>query len=202
MMESSKIFPDGYHFRMNFRKPDLSGPARFYTRTQRPPKYFLIDFGMSLQYEDGHDPPPEPSMVEDEVQMQTPFQADVRLVGEIVREIFMDVSLPPWSRSSLFTHTDMSQGHPILTHIRGYKGFELLRPLINDMVQRDAAQRPDMKDVVKRFDNIVSSLSIWKLRSRMSSRRANVFQDTTHIFSHWKRKIVYMAKRTPPIPAS
>ncbi|KAF8885559.1 kinase-like domain-containing protein [Gymnopilus junonius] len=174
MMEADKMFPEGFHPRRDLRKGDLSGPAKFYTRTQCPSKYFLIDLGMSRQYESGNDPAPEAAMVGEEVRMQTPFQADVCLAGELVREIFID-------------------GHPILTHIRGYRGFDFLRPLINDMVQDDPTKRPQMKDVVNRFNVIAHGLSTWKLRSRTSSRRANVFQD---------RKITFMIEGTSAIPVN
>ena len=42
MIESEKMFPDGYHPREDIHKPDL---------TQCSSKYFIIDFGMSHQYE-------------------------------------------------------------------------------------------------------------------------------------------------------
>lgn len=97
-MESDNMFPEGYHPRRNLLKADLSGPAKFFTRTQRPPKYFIIDFGMSRQYELGSDPPLLATMIGEEIKMQTPFQADVGLAGQLVREIFIDVSSTFFSR--------------------------------------------------------------------------------------------------------
>ncbi|KAJ7467078.1 hypothetical protein FB451DRAFT_1484177 [Mycena latifolia] len=48
MMDGSRMFPDGFHPMSPKRKRDFySGRAKFYTRTQRPPKYYLIDFGLS-----------------------------------------------------------------------------------------------------------------------------------------------------------
>ena len=87
-----------------------------------------------------------------------------------------------------------------MTTIRGYPGFNFLRPLINDMIQDDPTKRPKMDEVITRFEEIVRKLSAWKLRSRTSSRRANIFQDIGHLFSHWKRKIVYVTNGTPAIP--
>ena len=92
MIESEKMFPEGYHFRKDFRKPDLSGPAIFYTRTQRPSKYFIIDYGMSRRYESADDSPVEPTVTEEGVQLQNPFQVDVYLAGELLRQVFLDVS--------------------------------------------------------------------------------------------------------------
>ena len=88
-----------------------------------------------------------------------------------------------------------------MTTIRGYPGFEFLRPLINDMIQDDPTKRPKIDEVIERFEDIAKKLSAWKLRSRTSSRRSNIFQDVGHLFSHWKRKIVFVTKGTPGIPA-
>ena len=87
-----------------------------------------------------------------------------------------------------------------MTTICGYTGFEFLRPLISDMIQDDPTKRPKIDEVIKRFEDIVHNLTAWKLRSRTSSRRANIFQDVGHVFSHWKRRIVFVTKRTPAIP--
>jgi hypothetical protein len=92
MMESEKMFPEGYHPMKDLRKPDLSGPAKFYTRTQRPSKYFIIDFGMSHRYESDNDSPVEPTITEKGAQLQNLFQVDVYLTGELVRQVFLDAS--------------------------------------------------------------------------------------------------------------
>ena len=92
MIEPEKMFPEGYHTRKDLRKPDLSGPAIFYTRTQRPSKYFIIDFGMSRRYESDDDSPMEPTVTEKGVELQNPFQVDVYLAGELLRQVFLDVS--------------------------------------------------------------------------------------------------------------
>lgn len=86
------MFPEGYHHRKDLRKPDLSGPAKFYTRTQRPSKYFIIDFGMSRRYECDNNSPMELTITEKGVQLQNPFQVDIYLAGELVRQGFLDVS--------------------------------------------------------------------------------------------------------------
>ena len=92
MIESEKMFPEGYHPWVDLRKPDLSGPAKIYTRTQRPSKYFIIDFGMARRYEPDNDSPVERTVTEKGVQLQNPFQVDVYLAGELLRHGFLDVS--------------------------------------------------------------------------------------------------------------
>ena len=46
MMDGS-TYPGGWHPCDDYMKPDFSDDAKPFTRTQRPPKYFLIDFGIS-----------------------------------------------------------------------------------------------------------------------------------------------------------
>ena len=89
------MYPDGFHHFVVVDKPDLSGTAKFYTRTQRPSKYFIIDFGMSRRYEPGDDSPLEPTILPDgkTEALQNPFEVDVYLAGNLVRERFLDVSL-------------------------------------------------------------------------------------------------------------
>ncbi|KDR71783.1 hypothetical protein GALMADRAFT_74620 [Galerina marginata CBS 339.88] len=190
MMEPETMFPDGYHPKEILRKPDLSGKAKFYTRTQNPPRYHLIDFGLSRQYDASDVSPLEPVILggDDTVpefkepeKPQNPFQTDVYCAGNLVRTQFIE-------------------GHPVLTSFRGYRGFEFLKPLIDDMVQDDPTKRPKMDDVLRRFDDVVKGLSAWKLRSRTSSRRANIFQDIKHSFWHWRRKFTFIIKRTAAIP--
>ena len=103
MIEYEKMFPEGYHPNMVFRKPDLSGRAKSYTRTQRPSKYFIIDFGMSRRYESDNDSPQELTVTDKGVLSQNPFQVDVHLAGELVRQTFLDVS-----QVSFVSHGDHS----------------------------------------------------------------------------------------------
>ena len=42
-----------------------------------------------------------------------------------------------------------------------------MKPLVDDMVQDDPTKRPDIDEVVKRFDDLVRPLSLWNLRSRL-----------------------------------
>ncbi|KAF7981904.1 hypothetical protein HWV62_31499 [Athelia sp. TMB] len=49
-MMDTAMFPDGFHPVNTARTKDFSGDAKYYTRTQRRPKYYFIDFGMSCRY--------------------------------------------------------------------------------------------------------------------------------------------------------
>ena len=93
MIESEKMFPEGHHPKIDLRKPDLSGPAKFYTRTQRPFKYFIIDFGMARRYESDNESPLELTVTKNKAVLpQNPFQVDIYLAGDLIRQVFLDVS--------------------------------------------------------------------------------------------------------------
>lgn len=103
MMESKDMFPDGYHTQDILQKPDLSGPARYYTRTQRPPRYYIIDFGISRQYDDSNTSPREPVILGGDgtvpefinpYEEQNPYWTDVYYAGNLVRQHFLEVLFP------------------------------------------------------------------------------------------------------------
>jgi hypothetical protein len=75
-----------------------------------------------------------------------------------------------------------------------------MEPLVRDMVQTDPTKRPNMKEVVVRFDNIRRGLSGWKLRSRVVDDEEDALERVTRIVSHWVRCVAFVARRVPPIP--
>ena len=46
-------------------------------------------------------------------------------------------------------------------------GVEFMKPLVEDMTHHDPSKRPSIDEVVEKFDEILHSLSWWKLRSRL-----------------------------------
>lgn len=107
MMESSGMFPDGFHPDKVLLRPDLGGKARYFTRTQRPPKYYLIDFGMSRRYNaDGvcicGDSSPTETQQTDEP--RNPYWKDICDTASLVRREFIEVR-PIRPRLSQFLFT-------------------------------------------------------------------------------------------------
>ncbi|KIM38846.1 hypothetical protein M413DRAFT_75436 [Hebeloma cylindrosporum] len=182
IMEWQSMFPDGFHPQAIMRTKDATGTASYLTRTQKPTRYIIIHFGMSSRYDPEGVSPKEWSLIGGDKTVpeflkgqpyHDPYKADIYYTGDLIRTEFM-------------------QGHPIITDIRGHKGFDFMKPLIDDMVQDGPAKRPNMNEVVQRFEEIVRGLSQWKLRSR-PHRRMLFFSDKIriplHIVSHWKRKM-------------
>lgn len=98
-MDASQMFPDGYHPTSIDLKRDFSGPAKFYTRTQRFPRYYWIDFGLSRRYTT-RDPPPleDPIRGGDKTVPEfepakpcDPFPTDVYYLGNMIRRHFLEV---------------------------------------------------------------------------------------------------------------
>jgi hypothetical protein len=107
MMDARPLYPNGYHPIQTFRNRNFRGSAKYYTRTERPPRYFLIDFGLSRRYDPKDGPPLElpirggdktvPEFQEEGYDKPSdPFATDIYYVGNMIKENFLDVSLSPF----------------------------------------------------------------------------------------------------------
>src|ERR1700684_2053960 len=101
MMMDGSMYPDGWHPCVPSQNVDYTSDARYFSRTQRPPNYYLIDFGLSRRYNPNDGPPLEyPILGGDKTvpEFQTsddardPFPTDVYYMGNMVREGFIQVS--------------------------------------------------------------------------------------------------------------
>ncbi|KAF8901028.1 hypothetical protein CPB84DRAFT_1778282 [Gymnopilus junonius] len=154
---------------------EFTGRAKYYTRTQCPPKYYWIDFGQAVLFDDEH-----PQL---HVYMQTTgegresrlydsFPIDVYYLGNMVRTYFLE-------------------GHG---YYGARLGLEFMKPLIDDM-------RPNINECVSRLEDIVGSLTFWKLRSQITHSSDNVFGYIYRFLPHWYRRISHIIGRIPPIPS-
>jgi hypothetical protein len=103
MFDPSKMYPKSFHPAKIKRSRDFRGKAKGYTRTWRPPRYLLIDFGLSRQYDPANGPPLErPIHGGDKSAPEhrdlkipcNPFPTDVYYLGNLVREVFIQVCSP------------------------------------------------------------------------------------------------------------
>jgi hypothetical protein len=102
MLGASGMYPNGFHPTKNNRNMNFKGTAKAYTRTQRPPVYYLIDFGLSRQYI-SRDVTDEPLRGGDKSAPEhrskrrcNPFQTDIYYIGNLVRHEFMKVRTASW----------------------------------------------------------------------------------------------------------
>ena len=76
-----------------------------------------------------------------------------------------------------------------------------MKPLVADMIQADPAKRPNMDEVVSRFDGICRGLNGRKLRARAVDIDEDLIDRVVRTTSHWTRRIVFVARRIPAIPS-
>jgi len=100
MMEWKDMFPKGFHSQDNLRTKGPRGIAPFFTRTQRPTRYIIIDFGMSSRYDPSDVSPREVSLIGGDKTVpeflkiqpyHDPYKTDIYYVGNLIRTEFMQV---------------------------------------------------------------------------------------------------------------
>jgi hypothetical protein len=97
MLDPSGMYPDGFHPVKINRSRDFKNKLPRFDRTQRPPRYYLIDFGLSRQYSSRNaiDDPlrgGDKSAPEHQSGRRcNPFQTDIYHLGNLVRERFIKV---------------------------------------------------------------------------------------------------------------
>ncbi|KAI0930004.1 hypothetical protein AcW1_008785 [Taiwanofungus camphoratus] len=181
MMDPRPLYPDMYHPRLVLRTRDIKWRAKHYTRTVRPTKYYLIDFGLSRKYNLDNGPPREdpiwggdrtvPEFQQSHVPCD-PFPTDVYYLGNMIREDFLQT----------------------------LRGVEFMQPLVDDMVQDDPAKRPTIDQVATRFEEICRSLSHWKLRSRLAERNEIPLVRIHRRIRHALRTATYIVTRHSALP--
>ncbi|TFK64546.1 hypothetical protein BDN72DRAFT_963120 [Pluteus cervinus] len=193
MMDASAMYPEGWHLiHQNLAPGALSfvhhKVAKRFTRTEKPPKYYFIDFGISRRYDASDISPIEdiirggdksPPEFENSTFRCNPFPTDVFYLGNVIRLFFLD----GWP----------DRRKP------GYHGIGFMRALVEEMVHEDPTKRPTMNEVVHRFNEILRRLSSWKLRSRLVPRKESAFETTIRAYQHWKRTIRYILQSIPPV---
>ncbi len=119
-MDATSMFaPDSFHPDQMDLKYDFSGRARSRSRTERPPKYYFIDFGLSilfkpnelpatvLAFEGGDKSVPEfladnPDQAK-RMPKHDPFAVDIYYLGNAFRPFLLRVSHPFDSTSTRLT---------------------------------------------------------------------------------------------------
>lgn len=180
MFDSSAMYPNGFHPANIDRNRNFKGTAKAYTRTQRPPRYYFIDLGLSRQYS-SRSAMDEPLRGGDKSAPEhrsgrrcNPFHTDIYYIGNLIRQEF----------------------------IKKCNGFEFMEDLVASMTQDNPAERPLIEDVMQEFSRIRASLSKKKLRSAITSKNAPKVMGI--IRQAWQsiRTLRYIVSRRPAIPDS
>jgi hypothetical protein len=167
MLDPSGMYPKGFHPIQVNRRRDFRGRAKRFTRTSRPTRYYLIDFGLSRRYNSrkaldqpirgGDKSAPE----HQRGNLCNPFHTDIYYLGNLVRERFLKVR----------QNVQILVGYATYTMYQLYNGFEFMVGLVDAMTDEDPAERPTIETVISRFSYIRDSLSEFKLRSLITSKK-------------------------------
>jgi len=203
MMDPSQMFPQGFHpIATVLRKQgDVKAPFHF-SRTERPPKYYLIDFGISRKFSVnettptvmphvGADPTAPEFRGEGESIPQNPFPTDIYYIGNLVKTHFIEVNDSFFKLSVPVPNTQTQE----------YTNFDFMSDLVNDMIQEDPGKRPTIDEAMARLNSIISSLGFFKPRSRlhpagMPSIFFFLFKQIPHVF----REMNYTIRGLCPVP--
>jgi hypothetical protein len=98
-MMDGPMFPDGWHLCDDTYDCNFNKQTRTFTRLQRPPKYYFIDFGISRRYDPEDGPPLEPPILGGDKSVPefkrpipcNPFPTDIYYMGNFIREGIMKV---------------------------------------------------------------------------------------------------------------
>ncbi|KAI9509439.1 kinase-like domain-containing protein [Russula earlei] len=180
MFDPSGMYPEGFHPRQIDRSRDFRGRAKRYTRTERPPRYYMIDFGLSRKYpsRDVVDMPlrggDKSAPEHRDGRWCNPFHTDVYYLGNLVRHEFM----------------------------RKYEGFEFMEDLVDEMTDMNPSKRPLIEGVIVELSRIRESLSGFKLRSPIISKREPSLFAVFHRANQALRTLGYILSCKPAIPGA
>ena len=102
MLDPTNMYPDSFHPVALGRSKDFRHKVKGYSRTRRPTKYLLIDFGLSRRYDPANGPPlDEPLQGGDRSAPEhqdgktpcNPFPTDVYYLGNLVRRHYIMVRI-------------------------------------------------------------------------------------------------------------
>lgn len=99
MLDPRAMYPKMYHPRCRDMNRDFTGTARHYSRTERPTKYYYVDFGLSRKYSPDEYPPRELPILggdksvpefqgEGYDEAVDPFPTDIYYLGNLIRMAF------------------------------------------------------------------------------------------------------------------
>ncbi|KAF9480286.1 hypothetical protein BDN70DRAFT_979745 [Pholiota conissans] len=193
MMDGSELFPNGFHPLRPDCNREFTGPAKqMYTRTQRPPKYYWIDFVNSARFNaTDRSPRIEPLQGTDKLapefedptsedQKLDPFSTDIYYLGNLIRMHFTE---------SRISRAEVPE--------KMY-GLSFLQPLVEEMAQDDPARRRNIDQCAVRLENIMRNQCSWTLRSQVWLSDDHILEIVSRLFANWTRRLYHTVKPQPP----
>lgn len=204
MVDATPLYPIKFHPASGHMRADHKAFIRpFFTRTSRPTKYYIIDFGLSRQYAANNASPQEMPIYggdrtapefRNPCEPYDPFPTDIYYIGNLMRESFLNV------RTCLYPQSIRTlQG--LLSPTQKTRNFEFLRALVTEMVDDDPTKRPKIDEVVSRFNELVQALSWRTLRSRVVNNDETTSQRVLRSIGHTFKTMGYILTMRPAIPS-
>ena len=199
MMDPVPLLSEVPHPAFRQRSYDFKRKVKQHTCTECPTRFYIIDFGLSRTFSPGEDlvapvsyggDKSVPEYKDPSRAVSNPFAIDVYCLGNLIREWFMDVSL------SCSSPTVLSSDRP--QESRGCLKF--LKPLVDDMTCSVPEDRPTIDEAIKRFEELLSSLSVWNLRSRYVYRDEFLVGRIYRACRHAVRTAKYLHRSLPALP--
>lgn len=135
-MMDGAMYPKPWHPARDYRTRDLAADCKPYSRYQHPPRYYLIDFGISRIY-DPNGPPPLESVhfggdksvpeFKNLTQKHNPFPTDVYYVGNIIRKCFFEVRTSLHLTRHLLSLNDLGSAYH--RSIKGSTSWRISSPI-------------------------------------------------------------------------
>jgi hypothetical protein len=196
MLDPSGMYPNGFHPIQVNRRRDFRGRAKRFTRSLRPTRYYLIDFGLSGRYSSrnaldqpirgGDKSAPEHRLGN----LCNPFHTDIYYLGNLVRERFLKV------RQNVQTLV----GYTAYAIYQLYNGFEFMVELVDAMTDENPAERPTIETVISRFSYIRDSLTEFKLRTLITAKKDPSLVTTYRYARQVVRTVEYIILQKAAIP--
>ncbi|KAK7034453.1 kinase domain-containing protein [Favolaschia claudopus] len=151
IMQDPDAYPDGnFHPASPWMDSAHVHRSRPIPRAECWPKYRIIDFGLSRQYDPSHGPPLESIILggdrsppEHRHRLEcNPFPTDIYFLGNLIRSL----ARPTWWPGGV------SQAPP-------HRPLSFLLPMIDQMMDQDPSQRPTIDEVVIRFSCLCEQLT-------------------------------------------
>ncbi|KAK0421811.1 hypothetical protein EV421DRAFT_2026377 [Armillaria borealis] len=196
MMDATSMYgPDSFHPDQMDLKYDFSSRARYRSRTERPPKYYFIDFDPTncrLLYLQSRGRQISSEFLADNPDWtkrrpkHDPSAVDIYYLGNAFRA---------------FLRRGVEADYKISDkELRGMKGFDFMEPLIAVMTESDPAKRIKIDEAVEKFALIEKSLSAMTLRSRVVYNTDFTIFRLFKAVGHWVWTLGLIARGIPAIP--
>ncbi|THH16194.1 hypothetical protein EUX98_g9342 [Antrodiella citrinella] len=161
MMDGRPLYPEDHHPQRTQLTIDGSRMARHLSRSERPVKYYYIDWGLSSHFKDG----------------QSPYVLGAKCADRKAPELSNEY---PYNAYMLDVFILGHMYEKDLTQI--YHGLDFLEPLILAMTQQQPERRPTAEVALRMFYEIRRNMNRtqlpWRLRRRNESGTERVMYDT------------------------